>query len=626
MINSISLKNFKSFIDTKDIKFSPLTIISGANSSGKSSLIQSILLIKQTLESTVLDEPLLLNGSYVSLGEISDVINFNSKNNDFNFKIQFKNGNEQQSSQELKGYYQMLTELINSLGVSIEGVALQNDQKCLTKLEKVKFFWEANNSKFQVGLKHSVKLNESLEKNFNYNQENLKDSLLFEFEKPKGFNFNVTPEAILLNTFIPETFFFPHHEKYIQLQNDIIVQFINLITGIFGSEKRPTRFNGRMLTRLFNNELRNITRIKKVVPEKTLDDNQIYDLTSKIKKIFTSSNKRDLQDFNVDESLGFFINYFPEVYLQKITEFLDQSIDELMITEQEKKSLVSRRARSINFISPDSEQSFDFDDILTYLKNRFNKIYYLGPLREEPHAIYNRFPTHDTTYVGQKGENVAFVLKHYSSKVITAVLPPEGNEEFSLGNVNVTEVSLKIAVQKWLIYLGIAKEINVHAMGKFGLTIQVDVFDGKSVDLTNVGVGVSQILPIVVLGLLAPQDESVLIFEQPELHLHPYIQSRIGDFFMAMTYIGKQVIAETHSEHLINRIRYHIATGNIKYDKDALVYFVERANDSPQSKIKRVDIDKFGSILQYPEGFFDETEKQLQAILDAAFKREDLFE
>ncbi len=65
----------------------------------------------------------------------------------------------------------------------------------------------------------------------------------------------------------------------------------------------------------------------------------------------------------------------------------------------------------------------------------------------------------------------------------------------------------------------------------------------------NVGIGTSQVLPVLILGLISPQG-TVVIYEQPELHLHPYSQSRLADFFIAMSKLGKQIIIETHSEYI----------------------------------------------------------------------------
>jgi len=138
-------------------------------------------------------------------------------------------------------------------------------------------------------------------------------------------------------------------------------------------------------------------------------------------------------------------------------------------------------------------------------------------------------------------------------------------------------------------------------------------------DLIHVGVGVSQVLPILVLSLLADAS-STLVFEQPELHLHPRVQTRLADFFVSMTLLGKQCIVETHSEYFINRLRYHAAISEDQQVSDKVViYFVEKQDG--YSCYRPIHINKFGVIEDWPEGFFDESEETSRAILTAAMEK-----
>jgi len=139
---------------------------------------------------------------------------------------------------------------------------------------------------------------------------------------------------------------------------------------------------------------------------------------------------------------------------------------------------------------------------------------------------------------------------------------------------------------------------------------------GPEHDLTHVGVGVSQVLPILVMCLLADQD-TTLIFEQPELHLHPRVQTRLADFFLSISFMGKQCIIETHSEYLINRLRYRAAceedgrvTENLK------IYFVEM--EDGHSMFREVHVNEYGAIQDWPEGFFDQSQTEAENILRAA--------
>ena len=136
-------------------------------------------------------------------------------------------------------------------------------------------------------------------------------------------------------------------------------------------------------------------------------------------------------------------------------------------------------------------------------------------------------------------------------------------------------------------------------------------------DLTHVGVGVSQVLPILVMCLLADAD-STLVFEQPELHLHPKVQTMLGDFFLSMVLCNKQCIVETHSEYFIDRLRFRIAAAPPEKELNSLakIYFVEKPSQS--SAFREVVINEYGAISDWPEGFFDQSQQQAEEILRAA--------
>jgi predicted ATPase len=178
--------------------------------------------------------------------------------------------------------------------------------------------------------------------------------------------------------------------------------------------------------------------------------------------------------------------------------------------------------------------------------------------------------------------------------------------------------TLESAVIDWLQYLGVATTVTSRDQGKLGHELKVGLANSDSkYDLTHVGVGVSQVLPILVICLLAEPD-STLVFEQPELHLHPKVQTLLGDFFLSMALCNKQCIVETHSEYFIDRLRFRIAaaTSDNELNSKTKIYFVEKPAQS--STFREVVINEYGAISDWPEGFFDQSQQQAEEILRAA--------
>ena len=130
---------------------------------------------------------------------------------------------------------------------------------------------------------------------------------------------------------------------------------------------------------------------------------------------------------------------------------------------------------------------------------------------------------------------------------------------------------------------------------------------GSEVLITDVGFGVSQVLPVLVQCFYVPPNSTIL-FEQPEIHLHPSVQSHLADLFIEAIHAREegnprntQLIVESHSEHLIRRLQRRIAEEELKPEEVA-IYFVSQKKGV--SKIEALQIDEFGNISNWPENFF----------------------
>jgi predicted ATPase len=180
-------------------------------------------------------------------------------------------------------------------------------------------------------------------------------------------------------------------------------------------------------------------------------------------------------------------------------------------------------------------------------------------------------------------------------------------------------MTLVSAVHYWLGELGIADRVRVRPSGRIIEFDIVDIQTKKRRDLTSVGVGASQILPVVVLCLLAEPGDLVLL-EQPELHLHPKPQQILGDFLLGIAQTGRQLIVETHSEYLVNRLRRRIVEQGLEEEQDLIrLLYAKRAKGA--TSFEELRPNKFGSFDEWPEGFFDQSPRESEEIVRAAAAR-----
>ena len=222
-----------------------------------------------------------------------------------------------------------------------------------------------------------------------------------------------------------------------------------------------------------------------------------------------------------------------------------------------------------------------FSDLEKAFENLFTRVYYLAPIREYPRHRYTRGDNHPKG-VGQYGE-----------KAISALL--SGGER---------RLPIDEQIPKWLQRLDLIDSYDLHLIPdtKQDYEFLIKQYkDGPDVRLTDVGFGVSQVLPVLILCSYAPEG-SILILEHPEAHLHPKVQSELADVLIdVVKNRNVQIILESHSEHLLLRLMRRIAEEEISADDTAL-YFCQ-INDGT-SEIERLNIDEYGNIRNWPQNFF----------------------
>lgn len=270
--------------------------------------------------------------------------------------------------------------------------------------------------------------------------------------------------------------------------------------------------------------------------------------------------------------------------------------------------LLEARRSERGAIAPRSSPALDLADGIRSVLH--DSVHYLGPLREDPSVSYPPGQSGGVATLGVKGEFTVAALEMYRAQTISCPLPGGGEARLPLGE----------AVNRWATAFGLASQVRTEDKGRLGIELElIDPQTGASRDLTSVGVGVSQLLPVIVICLLAQPGEIVLL-EQPELHLHPAPQQILGDFLLAVSDSGRQVIVETHSEYLINRLRLRIAEDEYGTVNEAVQLLYAQRQDG-ETQFEPMRPNRYGSFEDWPEGFFDQAPRESEAILRAAVRK-----
>jgi predicted ATPase len=130
---------------------------------------------------------------------------------------------------------------------------------------------------------------------------------------------------------------------------------------------------------------------------------------------------------------------------------------------------------------------------------------------------------------------------------------------------------------------------------------------------TNVGFGLTYVLPVIV-AVLATAPGGLLLLENPEAHLHPRGQARMGELLALAAGSGVQILVESHSDHVLNGIRLAVKSGQLA-PSDTAVHYFQRSRRG-ESSVAHPRISSEGKLSEWPEGFFDEWDRALDALLD----------
>ena len=225
---------------------------------------------------------------------------------------------------------------------------------------------------------------------------------------------------------------------------------------------------------------------------------------------------------------------------------------------------------------------------------------YLCAERLGPRSISGLSPLPpENLEVGVSGEFCGQIIATLGNKLMEEI------DRYHPSDDSGTPTLLKYEVERWL--GEIARPVEIEAVtfpAGAAIAMRFRSRGGDWVSAPNMGFGVSYALPIILAGLIA-KPGGLLIVENPEAHLHPAGQSRMGVFLGWLASRGVQIVVETHSDHVLNGIRRSIGEYQYLLHDQAVVHFFE-SDDADQPKTHSLEFTSIGGVSHWPRGFFDQ--------------------
>lgn len=626
MITRWKLSNFKSIRNETDLDLGRLTVFAGANSSGKSTFIQSILLVTQTLNDRYRSQPVVLNGPFVKLGRFDDIKSDGENLNQISIgwtcapfppspaligpkRRNYREGFYGSSSERLQ---EVSCEISFDAGDPTSSVDLLQHRPHLVSTQfSGKFSDDQNLKEYEMLITRSLDRDAKVKKlvgGYEVLNDWGKASLSYDIktnesiiDEMKHRHYSGHPVGCSLSHFFPEQYVMD-----VDIVDEVARGIINVLRN--GSNAKLVPISADNFFETYADSITDLLR-------EILSN---FDLVSEKIAHFDSFDSDPFAWGSVIDSLS-------EDQQRQVRADLD-ACDDLL---QRVRSVVEDRIPddwNNASLRPGTQPQIVYDTV-SYLYYYFlNSVKYIGPLRRSPKFSYPLPVTSDLHGVGTRGEGTAFILD-VDGKTNIEYIPSKNFKGKEIEKRPKTQ-ELATAIIDWLRYLGICDSVKSNIQGTLGHELKI-IFRNRSQDkndkdqshnIVHTGVGVSQVLPIVATGLLSKED-STIIFEQPELHLHPNVQSLLADFFLSLTLCNRQCIVETHSEHLVNRLRYRIAAASNGDELCNLtkVFFTKMGPKG--SVFDLVPINEYGAISDWPEGFFDQSYKGAQEILNAALEK-----
>jgi predicted ATPase len=549
MIKKIEFVNYKAF-DKGCFELKPITILLGANSSGKSSLLQLLMMFKQTVNiEGSYESALKLNGKYIGLGDTDNI--FKNRNIDkpiiFSFGIE-SNRNNPQSNELIRLKRNIESEIFDIYFqlIKLEQLTVSSSNE-YDRIRKIRYKEEISIEDISFIIKEIKKYKRK------YHSEEIIQPTLFEDE----FIDNKKQKNNL--------YFEKNIQRILQFDIDDYNDTYMLLSTIVNFNPKKFDIEYEISYSKKNKNLV-VTRIAIKDKDTILLEYHVQKIQGHTKYILKSSviNNRILEKYRV--KFGKNVKFDSLILKPKVEDSVDSTRFRRFGIEND--IFCTTVIRLFNYYT--SRLYYEFNSA---------RINYISPLRAFPKRYY---------FLDES--NVSSSLDSIDGDNLTETLKKESN--------------VIAKVNKWLNTFGLS--VSVEDVKEVIHRLKVNQ-NGISLDITDVGFGISQVLPIIVQGFLS-KDDSLTIIEQPEIHLHPMMQAELADLFIDVVnnnnpHKEKTLLIETHSESILKRLRRRIAEGKIK-NSDVAIYFVHgRKKKSESAILERIEIGEKGSF-DWPKEFY----------------------
>ncbi|KAF2327432.1 AAA family ATPase [Flavobacterium nitrogenifigens] len=507
MLRKLSVENYKAF-EKAEINLSPITILLGANSVGKSSIIQLLLLLQQTAKEDLKSyrSALKLYGGYVNLGDSKNLFRKQKTTSPLKFGFDIK-------SKELHDLLKndLLFDYLNSIS-------------SIARYVPIKAFMDLRNKQIRTRKDY----------------ESFIDAFIKVLDKDTK-----------------------------------AIEYVKEVKWLFSNK---TTLNVNEVNIKNKPSLMAIYDCLEKLSSAIKDDIFSYEFTIKLEK-----NKLLLKELQVRHGLHLIISFnlrSEEIFKSDFFNFSNKENNEVLsffdINNTIFNSFIIQKSK-IEISTVSSMVLTIITSSLNRLKDEFSeqKINYVSPLRAHPKRYYMLDKAKvNLTLDTLDGDAIADVLKDNSI--------------------------LKRRVNNWLENFNLS--VNVEEFKEVVHHLKVKQNE-LSLDITDVGFGISQVLPVIIQGFLS-DNGSTTIIEQPEIHLHPKMQAEMADLFIDMIKNSKdkKLIIETHSEYLLKRLRRRIAEGMIDANDVSICLFTPQTPEEG-AEITNLKIEKKG-FFEWPVDFY----------------------